>query len=135
MKERLPPEARGKVTFLGFVRRPDLLDLYYQADVFAFAPIWNEGFGIPPVEAMAAGTPVVASRSGAIPEIVKDKKTGFLVNKNDPDALAERILTLLRDDNLREDMGRAGRSWVRENFIWEKSARSMYRYYVDLCGD
>ena len=135
LKERLPPEARGKVTFLGFVRRPDLLDLYYQADVFAFAPIWNEGFGIPPVEAMAAGTPVVASRSGAIPEIVKDKKTGFLVNKNDPDALAERILTLLRDDNLREDMGRAGRSWVRENFIWEKSARSMYRYYVDLCGD
>jgi glycosyltransferase involved in cell wall biosynthesis len=133
LKERLSAEARGKVAFLGFISRPDLLDLYYDADVFAFAPIWNEGFGIPPVEAMAAGTPVVATRSGAIPEIVKDKKTGFLVDKNDPHALAECILTLLRDDNLRESMGRAGRSWVHENFTWEKSAETMYRCYVDLC--
>ena len=48
LKERLSAEASGKVAFLGFVPRSELLDLYYNADVFAFAPIWDEGFGIPP---------------------------------------------------------------------------------------
>ncbi len=133
LKERLSAEASGKVAFLGFVRRSELVDLYYNADIFAFAPIWDEGFGIPPVEAMAAGVPVVATRSGAIPEMVKDKQTGFLVSKNDPRALAESILKLLQDDNLREKMGRAARSWVHENFIWDRVADSMYKYYLDLC--
>jgi glycosyltransferase involved in cell wall biosynthesis len=134
LKERLSSEARGKITFLGFVPRPELVDLYYNADVFAFAPIWDEGFGIPPVEAMAAGTPVVATRSGAIPELVKDKQTGFLVSKNDPRALSESILTLLRDDPLREKMGRAARNWVHQNFTWDRVAERMYGYYSDLCG-
>jgi glycosyltransferase involved in cell wall biosynthesis len=134
LKERLSPEARGKIAFLGFVPRSELVDLYYNADVFAFAPIWDEGFGIPPVEAMAAGTPVVATRSGAIPEVVKDKQTGFLVSKNDPRALSESILKLLRDDRLREKMGRAARNWVHQNFIWDRVAERMYGYYSNLCG-
>jgi glycosyltransferase involved in cell wall biosynthesis len=134
LKERLPAEARGKVTFAGFVPRPALVDFYYNADVFAFAPIWDEGFGIPPVEAMAAGAPVVATRSGAIPETVRDQQTGFLVNKNDPRALAERILTLLHDDNLREKMGRAARGRVLEHFVWDRVADQMHRSYSNLCG-
>jgi glycosyltransferase involved in cell wall biosynthesis len=134
LKERLSVEARGKVAFLGFVPRSELINLYYGADVFAFAPIWDEGFGIPPVEAMAAGVPVVATRSGGIAETVKDNQTGFLVGKNDPVALAEGILKLLRDDSLREEMGRAARSWVHENFTWDRVAESMYRCYSNLCG-
>ncbi len=105
LKQRLSAEAR-KVAFRGFVPRPELVDFYYNADVFAFAPIWDEGFGIPPVEAMAAGVPVVATRSGAVPETVKDQQTGFLVSKNDSRALAEGILKLFHDDNLRAKMGR-----------------------------
>lgn len=134
LKQRLSAEANGKVAFRGFVPRPELVDLYYGADVFAFAPIWNEGFGIPPVEAMAAGVPVVATRSGAIPETVKDQQTGFLVDKNDSRALAESILKLLYDDNLRATMGRAARDWVHENFIWDRVAEKMYKCYSDLCG-
>jgi glycosyltransferase involved in cell wall biosynthesis len=134
LRQRLSPEASGKVAFRGFIPRPQLVDFYYNADVFAFAPIWNEGFGIPPVEAMAAGVPVVATRSGAIPEIVRDQQTGFLVGKNDPRALAERMLQLLRDDDLREKMGRAARSWVHENFMWDRVAERMYRCYSNLCG-
>ena len=53
------------------IPRPDLIERYYDADVFVFPPVWNEGFGIPPVEAMAAGIPVVASRSGAVVETVR----------------------------------------------------------------
>jgi glycosyltransferase involved in cell wall biosynthesis len=133
LKERLPAEASCKVAFLGFVARPELVDLYYNADVFAFAPIWDEGFGLPPVEAMAAGVPVVATRSGAIPETVRDKQTGFLVSKNDPRALADSIPKLLNDDNLREKMGRAARSWVHENFIWDRIAERMQGCYSKLC--
>ena len=134
LKQRLSTTAIEKVAFRGFVPRPELVDLYYGADVFAFAPIWDEGFGIPPVEAMAAGVPIVASRSGAIPETVKDQQTGFLVSKNDAFALASAILKLLRDDNLRVKMGRAASSWVHENFTWDSIAERMYRSYSDLCG-
>jgi glycosyltransferase involved in cell wall biosynthesis len=134
LKQRVSPAASGKVVFRGFIPRAELVNLYYDSDVFAFAPIWNEGFGIPPIEAMAAGVPVVATRSGAIPEIVRDQQTGFLVNKNDPQALAHNILRLLNDDNLRAGMGRAARSWVLGNFIWDKVAEKMYRCYSDLCG-
>jgi glycosyltransferase involved in cell wall biosynthesis len=134
LKQRLSAEASGKVTFRGFIPRPELVDLYYSADVFAFASIWNEGFGIPPIEAMAAGVPVVATRTGAIPEIVRDQHTGFLVSKNDPRALADSILKLLRDDDLREKMGRAARTWVHANFIWDRVAERMYKCYSELCG-
>jgi glycosyltransferase involved in cell wall biosynthesis len=134
LRARLPEEARGKVKFRGFVPRPELIDLYYEADVFAFASIWNEGFGIPPIEAMAAGVPVVASRTGAIPEIVKHGHTGLLVRKNDPEALAESMLRLLRDDDLRTKMGQAARRWVHSNFTWARTAERMYRCYSDLCA-
>jgi glycosyltransferase involved in cell wall biosynthesis len=133
LKQRLSPEASGKVAFRGFIPRPQLVDFYYNADVFAFASIWNEGFGIPPIEAMAAGVPVVATRTGAIPEIVRDQQTGFLVDKNDPRALAEGILKLLHDDSLRGRMGRTARSWVHENFTWDRIAERMYRCFSDLC--
>lgn len=133
LKQRLSPEARGRVEFHGFVPRAKLIDHYYDADLFAFAPIWDEGFGIPPVEAMAAGVPVVATRSGAIPEMVRDQQTGFVVSKNDPGAIAEHILRLLRNDSLRAKMGRAARNWVYHNFIWDRVAEKMYRCYLDLC--
>lgn len=133
LKQRLSAEARAKVTFHGFVPRPALVDLYYEADVFAFAPIWDEGFGIPPVEAMAAGVPVVATRSGAIPEMVKDNQTGFLVSKNDPRGLAEKLLRLLHDDDLRRTMGRAGRRWVHQNFTWGRVGEKMHECFADLC--
>jgi len=133
LKKRLSREVSAKVVFHGFIPRSELVQLYYNADVFAFAPIWDEGFGIPPIEAMAAGAPVVATRSGAIPETVKHNRTGFLVNKNDPRALAESILKLLGDDTLRAQMGRTARNWVHDNFIWDKVAAKMHTYYSALC--
>ena len=72
LKSKLTPEVAEKVTFTGFVPRLDLVDRFYDADIFVFPPIWEEGFGLPPVEAMAAGTPVVGARSGALPETVID---------------------------------------------------------------
>jgi glycosyltransferase involved in cell wall biosynthesis len=132
LKSRLTPIA-DKAAFWGMIPRPDLIERYYDADFFVFPPVWNEGFGIPPVEAMAAGIPVVASRSGAVVETVRDHETGFLVEKNDPRGLAEGMLKLLEDDALRENMGRAARRWALEQFTWDHVAESMHKRYAALC--
>jgi glycosyltransferase involved in cell wall biosynthesis len=81
---------------------------------------------------MAAGVPVVATRSGAIPETVKDQQTGFLVDKGDSRALATSIVKLLQDDALRAKMGRAARAWVHEHFVWDRVAAVICKHYSDL---
>lgn len=128
LKSKLTPELRDKVTFHGFVSRPDLVRLYYDADLFVFPPIWNEAFGVTPLEAMAAGVPVAVSRCGGILETVQDEKTGFIVDPGDAAALAQVMLRLLDDDTLREKMGRAGRQRALE-FRWEiVNGRMLARY-------
>jgi len=133
LKAKLAGDLASKVAFHGFLSRPELVDHYYNADVFAFPPIWNEGFGCTPVEAMAAGTPVVATRSGGIVETVRDQETGFLVEKNDCQALAEAICKLLENDALRESMGRAARQQALERFRWDKIVAAMHDRYQRLC--
>jgi glycosyltransferase involved in cell wall biosynthesis len=135
LKTKLTPEVAGKVTFAGFVSRVDLVDRFYDADIFVFPPIWDEGFGLPPVEAMAAGAPVVGTRSGALPETVIDGETGFLVEKNNPQALAQQILRLLTDDDLREKMGRAARRRALSTFTWELAAGRVTGLYRRLLSE
>jgi glycosyltransferase involved in cell wall biosynthesis len=134
LKAKLTEDVSGKVAFHGFLTRPELVDYYYRADVFVFPPIWDEGFGCTPLEAMAAGTPVAASRSGGIVETMKDGETGFLVEKNDSQALAEAILRLLEDDALRESMGRAARKRALEHFHWDSILNAMCDRYQALCA-
>jgi glycosyltransferase involved in cell wall biosynthesis len=83
---------------------------------------------------MAAGTPVVASRSGGVVETVKDRDTGFIVEKNDPQQLAHMLLRLLEDDELREKMGRAGRERALARFTWDMVAETMLSRYRSLSG-
>jgi glycosyltransferase involved in cell wall biosynthesis len=132
LESRLPADVAQKVTFRGFIERSELVDIYYDADIFAFAPIWDEGFGLPPVEAMAAGLPVVTSRSGTVPETVMDGVTGFVVEKNDVEELAQALLLLLRDDDRRESMGRAGRRRVLQYFSWDAIAEGLRDRYEAL---
>ncbi len=84
------------------------------------------------MEAMAAGAPVVASRSRGVVETVKDRETGFIVEKNDAHQLAQALLRLLEDDALRETMGRAGRKRALAYFTWDKIAETMLRRYREL---
>ena len=135
LKGRLPADLLAKVRFLGhFSLRQELVDSYYAADVFAFTPVWEEGFGIPPLEAMAAGTPVLGSWSGALPETIQDGKTGFLSKKNDSEGLAEQILQLLENDDLRKTMGQAARQRALTHYTWEGIADKLYHHYQALLG-
>ncbi len=133
LKKRLSPNIADKVRLLGCVGvRRELVDLYYDADIFVFPPVCNHGFGIPPVEAMAAGVPVVATRSGGVVETVRDRETGLLVEKNDARGLALAMLKLLQHDALCEAMGRAARRRVLEHFTWDKVAERMFDRYQRL---
>jgi glycosyltransferase involved in cell wall biosynthesis len=135
LKELLAPDIAGKVTFCGGTGdRCALVQHYYDADVFVFPPVCDHGFGLPPVEAMAAGVPCVATRSGATVETIRDNETGFLVEKNDPAALALAILRLLDNDRMREAMGRAARRRALAHFTWDRAAQRTLDRYLRLCG-
>jgi glycosyltransferase involved in cell wall biosynthesis len=135
LQQRIPPELAGKVKFIGHVgNRSELVNLYYDADLFAFPPIWNEAFGLPPLEAMAAGTPVVGSRAPGMVHTLLDGQTGYAVDMHDAAALADRMLRLLKNDDLREQMGRTARRHVLTHFRWEDIAKHLEQRLARLCS-
>jgi glycosyltransferase involved in cell wall biosynthesis len=93
---------------------------YTRASVFCL-PSEQEGFGIVFLEAMASGLPVVTTTSAAIPEVVPDGEAGLLVPPRDPDALAEALLRLLQDPDLRARLRECGRRHVRQ-YSWDRVA-------------
>jgi glycosyltransferase involved in cell wall biosynthesis len=134
LKAILSPTVAAKVTFLGYLPHAELADRYADADIFVFPPLNDEAFGLPVLEAMAAGTPVVASRSGGIVDIVTDGETGILVAKNDAQALADAMITLIGNSTLAENMGRAARKRALDLFSWDQVAERMYTIYDRLYG-
>jgi glycosyltransferase involved in cell wall biosynthesis len=117
------------VVFTG--TRRDVPQVLALLDVFVLPSLW-EGLPIALLEAMAAGLPVVATAVGGTPEVVVDGVTGILVPPRDPDALAEAILTLLHDPDLRRKMGQAGRERVRGHFSVEKMVKETEGLYRRL---
>jgi glycosyltransferase involved in cell wall biosynthesis len=112
---------REHVRFLGFVEHQQMPRQYQQVDLFVL-PSRRESFGLVLAEAMACGLPVVATTAGAIPEVVEDGVTGVLVPPDDPEALANAVVSLLSDPQRMKAMGKAGAERVRERFTWDKVA-------------
>lgn len=126
--------ARGSglgenVSFLG--ARDDVPELMAASDVFVLPSI-REGFGIVFAEAAAAGLPVVGSAVEGVPEVVEDGVGGILVPPKDSAAVAEGLLTLLRDEGCRRTMGDAARERVRERFDMAAIAASIQDRYVAM---
>lgn len=117
----------SRILFLG-ERPPDELPLWLAAVSIVVAPQRHEGFGLVPLEAGASGTPVVAARSGAAATLIEHGRTGLLVPAEDANALADAIETLMRDEALRIEMGRAARTRIAERFGVRGEAQS----YVDV---
>jgi glycosyltransferase involved in cell wall biosynthesis len=132
LKSLLPEQLVGRVAFRGNVAREELVRGYYEADVFAFPSLWNEGFGLPPIEAMAAGTPVIATRTGALTETMEDGRTGILVNRNDPIALAEALLDLMQDSGKAAAMGQAARNKILAERTWDTTATRLLELFSAL---
>jgi glycosyltransferase involved in cell wall biosynthesis len=128
-------EISKNVTFTGLVPHLQLVNFYRNADVFVNSS-FSEAFGMPLIEAMATKVPVVAPLVGGIKEIVENGKTGIIVEPCDDNSLAEAILSLLSDKNLRESMGEAARRRAVEIFSWERIVERLLRLYKNTCvGD
>ena len=120
------------VTFMGQVTTEELVKRYSASEV-AVIPSLYEGFGFPAAEAMACELPIVATRGGALPEIVgQDGDAGILVPPADPGALAAAIMRLLSDESLRSKVGKAGRKRIETNFTWEQATKKVLEVYEDL---
>ncbi len=120
-----------RIRFAGFIDDADLPLWYAAATVFTLPSLY-EGFGIPLIEAMACGTPVVASTSSSLPEIVGD--AGLLVSPKDPDALGAAILQLLRDPDLRDELRTRGFLRARR-FSWYEMAERTIGVYQRAAGE
>ncbi|MBI4948735.1 MAG: glycosyltransferase family 4 protein [Deltaproteobacteria bacterium] len=118
------------VVFTGYVPDEDLPAMYTLADLFVYPSLY-EGFGLPPLEAMACGCPVVASNCSAIPEVVGD--AGVLVEPMDADGISEAMQSVMEDEGLKRRLCAAGFARARE-FSWEKTARETLKIYMAVMG-
>jgi len=119
------------VSLLDAVKNTELVDFYRHSEIFVL-PTYYEAFPKVVVEAMACGMPVVATRTGGIPELVEEGKTGFLVPFGAPEAISERMVMLLADENTRASMGRRGREKVERQFTWQAVAERTRSAYNEL---
>lgn len=117
------------VKFMGF--RDDIPSLLQAVDVFVL-PSLSEGLPLSILEALSLQKPVVATNVGGIPEIVEDGTTGYLVPPRNPEALAEKILLLLRHPEIAANVGQAGRKKVEKDFGLEKMVREYQSLYEEL---
>ena len=115
-----------KARFLGTIKHRDLPPFFRAATVFVSPSVhtarWEEYVGMTNIQAMASGVPVVSTRSGAIPEYVPES-AGILAPENDPLTLAQAVMKLLSDRDLREEMGRNGRDTACERYDSERNVR------------
>ena len=121
------PPLRGHVELRGYVPAEQRESLYKGAQAFVL-PSFDEGFGIPALEAMSAGVPVVVANRGALPEVVGD--AALLVDPDVPDSIAAAIERLLGDGDLRANLARRGLERARQ-FTWTRTARDVRRAYED----
>jgi glycosyltransferase involved in cell wall biosynthesis len=118
------------VRFLGYLPEETLAVMYRLAGVFVFPSLY-EGFGLPPLEAMASGTPVVTSNVSSLPEVAGD--AAVLVDPYDPASIADGIYRVLADEGLRRDLRRRGLTRARQ-FSWETSVRRVQEIYREVAN-
>jgi D-inositol-3-phosphate glycosyltransferase len=130
--ERLAAELgiAGRVTFLAAVDH-DMLPLFYNAADVCVVPSYYESFGLVALEAMACGTPVVASRVGGLQGTVRDSETGYLIPWRCPEPFAERLELLLENEELQRNLGQSARA-VAEGYAWPYIAEQVEAVYDEL---
>lgn len=131
---KIRPELNDKIQFIGAIDAvgpigfEQKVELYKNACGYFFLSHWDEGCPLGPLEAMAAGTPVIANRRSSLPEIVKDGKTGFIVKENNLDDAVKEIKKINDIDRLE------CRRHVEENFSAEKMAQNYEKIYYQILG-
>ena len=123
------PTDDERVVSTGVLPHEEVLPLYAAADIVVLPAVWKEPFPRSLLEAMAAGKPVVATRSGGIPELVVHGETGLMVPAKDSEAFAAAVLCLIRDRDLAGRMGQEGRRRLQQVFARRRSVESLLTAY------
>ena len=119
-----------RVQFVGPVPHAQVPDQLRGFDVFVAASrLDSESFGVAVIEASSCGLPVVVTRAGGLPEVVLEGKTGLIVERENPHALASALQALVEDPALRDRLGRCGRAHVRANYEWDLCVQRMIDVY------
>jgi glycosyltransferase involved in cell wall biosynthesis len=129
--ENLPPAVHEQIQFKGVLTRPEIAEHRRRA-AFTIVSSRYETFSMTVVEAMAAGSPLIASRAGGIKEIIRDGDNGMLFDAEDPDGLVEQIERLLIDRDLAARLGEKGRSDASARFSEAEIARFTYEFYQEI---
>jgi len=126
-------ELQDVITFLG-KRGQDTLPYYYSAADVVVVPSHYESFGMVALEAMACGTPVVASQVGGLAYLIKDGETGYHVRNQEPEELADKLVKILKDDELHKKMSIQAAKYA-VNFSWKEIATQVIGVYERLCEE
>ena len=124
----------NRFTVLGRISTPALVQEYRRATL-VIVPSRYEGFGLPAVEAMACGTPVIASDAGALTEVIHITEGGILVPRDDATALAKAAATLLEQPELRARLGSQGRRRVVSKLSWPRIAQATAQVYAEVLSE
>jgi L-malate glycosyltransferase len=128
-------DISDRIELLGTVTTTDLPSYYLSADVFVLPSITlkgkTEGLGVVLLEAMAAGCPVIGSNVGGIPDIISDGENGFLVPEQNPGALADRIIQIFSDAELRQKFRENAYERIAESFTWDKTGKRFSEVYSE----
>lgn len=117
------------IGYLGYDRRKELEAWYQRADVVVVPSIWDEPLPLVILEAMACGTPVVATRVGGVPTIIRDKYNGLLISEKDSVEIASACNRLLGDATFAEKLGAMARKTIEQEYTWEHIAKKHIRVY------
>jgi glycosyltransferase involved in cell wall biosynthesis len=123
-----------RVHFHGWVDREEIVQQYREADLFVTATTW-EGMPNTVLEGMACGLPVVATRASGLEELVREGVNGYLVNINDPGALADRLAVLINNPYERRRMSKESRKIAEQEFAWEYIAEQYERIYTRILNE
>ncbi len=124
-------EIDGDVLFYGAVEHSRVPEIYNMIDIAVFPSVW-ESFGVSNLEAAACEVPQVASDMGGFKEIIENGITGFLVEPKNPQAIAEKIISLIEDVSLRRKIGKNAREKIIRDFDWNKNVEQMISEYQDI---
>jgi len=116
---------------IGFLEKDELLKVRLTSDIYVL-PSYAEGLPIAMLEAMAAGLPVVASRVGSIPELIEEGVNGFLIDPGDVEALADRIVKLAKDRELRHRMGQRNIEKVTKSYSLDRAMQDLNNLYAEV---